>query len=182
MSEVIFRKVPTDSGYIYGECTNEFVEQNKDAVPTITSDDVFINSINRLGTNWSILGKYYLLDEEFMEEYFDKIDLIQVSKYQNITMDFINRHKEKLDLDMMSTNVKLSQEMKDEIEKMGVAKFNEFCRSKVLKYVDEWKIVINRLGRWADMENSYKTMDLSFMESVWWVFKQLWEKGLIYGG
>jgi len=71
---------------------------------------------------------------------------------------------------------------KKEIEEMGVDKFNEFCRTKVLKYVDEWKTVINRLGRWADMENSYKTMDLSFMESVWWVFKELYNKGLIYEG
>jgi isoleucyl-tRNA synthetase len=71
---------------------------------------------------------------------------------------------------------------KNEIEKMGVEKFNEFCRSKVLKYVDEWEAVINRLGRWADMKNSYKTMDLSFMESVWWVFKELFDKGLIYEG
>lgn len=71
---------------------------------------------------------------------------------------------------------------KKQIEEMGVEKFNEFCRTKVLKYVDEWKTVINRLGRWADVENSYKTMDLPFMESVWWVFKQLWDKGLIYEG
>ena len=71
---------------------------------------------------------------------------------------------------------------KNEIEKMGVEKFNEFCRSKVLGYVDEWKKVIKRLGRWADMENSYKTMDLSFMESVWWVFKELYNKGLVYEG
>lgn len=71
---------------------------------------------------------------------------------------------------------------KKEIEEMGVDKFNEFCRTKVLKYVDEWKMVINRLGRWADMKNSYKTMDLSFMESVWWVFKELYDKGLIYEG
>ncbi len=71
---------------------------------------------------------------------------------------------------------------KNEIEKMGVSKFNEFCRTKVLKYVEEWKKTINRLGRWADMENSYKTMDLPFMESVWWVFKELYNKGLIYEG
>ncbi len=71
---------------------------------------------------------------------------------------------------------------KKEIEKMGVEKFNEFCRIKVLKYVDDWKVVIKRLGRWADMENSYKTMDLDFMESVWWVFKELWDKGFIYEG
>jgi isoleucyl-tRNA synthetase len=71
---------------------------------------------------------------------------------------------------------------KKEIEKMGVEKFNEFCRTKVLKYANEWETIINRLGRWADMKNSYKTMDLPFMESVWWVFKELWKKELIYEG
>ncbi|OGI25964.1 MAG: hypothetical protein A3J76_00495 [Candidatus Moranbacteria bacterium RBG_13_45_13] len=71
---------------------------------------------------------------------------------------------------------------KEILEKYGVEKFNEICRSKVLEYVEEWKKVIQRLGRWADMENAYKTMDLPFMESVWWVFKQLWDKGLIYEG
>lgn len=71
---------------------------------------------------------------------------------------------------------------KKQIEEMGVDKFNEFCRSKVLGYAREWKKVIRRLGRWADMENAYKTMDLDFMESVWWVFKQLYDKGLVYEG
>lgn len=69
---------------------------------------------------------------------------------------------------------------KKEIEEMGVAKFNETCRSKVLEYVDEWKIVIRRFGRWADMEHAYSTMDKDYMESVWWVFKELWDKGLVY--
>ena len=69
---------------------------------------------------------------------------------------------------------------KKDIEAMGVQKFNDFCRSTVLQYVDEWKKVIRRVGRWADMEHSYKTMDRDFMESVWWVFKELWDKGLIY--
>jgi isoleucyl-tRNA synthetase len=76
----------------------------------------------------------------------------------------------------------LGSKAKSDIEKLGVEKFNELCRSKVLAYVDEWKKVINRLGRWADMENAYKTMDLEYMESVWWVFKELWDKGLIYEG
>ena len=71
---------------------------------------------------------------------------------------------------------------KKQIEEMGIDKFNEFCRSRVLSYVDEWKRVIRRLGRWADMEHAYKTMDLNFMESVWWVFKTLYDKGLIYEG
>ena len=76
----------------------------------------------------------------------------------------------------------MGSKSKKDIEKMGVAEFNERCRSKVLVYVGEWEKVIRRLGRWADMNNAYKTMDLNFMESVWWVFKQLWDKGLIYEG
>ncbi|EKD58654.1 MAG: hypothetical protein ACD_56C00077G0005 [uncultured bacterium] len=76
----------------------------------------------------------------------------------------------------------LGSKSKSEIEALGIEKFNELCRSKVLKYVDDWKITINRMGRWADMENAYKTMDLPYMESVWWVFKELWDKGLIYEG
>src|SRR4030042_3341895 len=75
-----------------------------------------------------------------------------------------------------------SKAKKDIAEKIGVAKFNEMCRSKVLDYVEEWKKVMAKLGRWADMENSYKTMDLDFMESVWYVFKELYDKGLIYEG
>ncbi|NCF75151.1 MAG: isoleucine--tRNA ligase [Xanthomonadaceae bacterium] len=74
-----------------------------------------------------------------------------------------------------------SQSKKD-IEKMGVEKFNKICRSKVLNYVKDWEKTIKRLGRFVDMKNSYKTMDLDFMESVWWVFKELWDKGLIYKG
>ncbi|MDD4901477.1 MAG: isoleucine--tRNA ligase [Patescibacteria group bacterium] len=76
----------------------------------------------------------------------------------------------------------MGSKSKKDIEKMGVEKFNELCRSKVLGYVDEWEKVIRRLGRWADMTNAYKTMDISFMESVWWVFKGLYDKGLIYQG
>ena len=69
---------------------------------------------------------------------------------------------------------------KKDIEKIGIDKFNETCRGKVLMYAGEWKKVVERMGRWVDMENDYKTMDLNFMESVWWVFKQLWDKNLIY--
>ena len=76
----------------------------------------------------------------------------------------------------------LGTKSKKDITEFGVGKFNELCRSKVLGYVDEWKNVVARLGRWADMDNAYKTMDLDFMESVWWVFKQLWDKDLIYQG
>ncbi len=69
---------------------------------------------------------------------------------------------------------------KKEIEELGVDKFNELCRSKVLEYAGEWEKIIPRLGRWADMKNAYRTMDRDFMESVWWTFKQLWDNDLIY--
>jgi len=74
----------------------------------------------------------------------------------------------------------LGTKNKKEIEELGVAKFNDLCRARVSTYIDDWKKVINRLGRWADMENSYRTMDLNYMETIWWTFKQIWDKGLIY--
>jgi isoleucyl-tRNA synthetase len=66
------------------------------------------------------------------------------------------------------------------IREYGVAAFNEQCRSMVLRYVDEWRRTVTRMGRWVDFDNDYKTMDTSFMESIWWVFKQLWDKNRIY--
>lgn len=68
------------------------------------------------------------------------------------------------------------------IEEFGIARFNEECRKIVLRYTEEWKDLVNRMGRWVDFSKTYRTMDLSFMESVWWVFRQLYEKGLVYEG
>jgi len=78
---------------------------------------------------------------------------------------------------------KLEISGKDDIEKnVGVHKFNETCRENVFGYVDDWKKVVNRMGRWVDMENDYKTMDRDFMESVWWVYKKMYDNDLIYEG
>jgi len=74
----------------------------------------------------------------------------------------------------------LGYKHKKDIIKLGIDKFNDLCRSKVAQYAGEWNKTIHRLARWVDMDNPYWTMDLSFMESVWWVFKQLWDRGLIY--
>jgi isoleucyl-tRNA synthetase len=68
------------------------------------------------------------------------------------------------------------------IHEFGLAKFNEECRSIVFRYSKEWQKTIKRLGRWVDFEQTYHTMDLSYMESVWWVFSELYKKGLIYKG
>ena len=71
---------------------------------------------------------------------------------------------------------------KTEIEAYGIAKFNEACRSIVLRYTEEWRDVVTRMGRWVDFDNDYKTMDPDYMETIWWVFKQLWESGYVYEG
>jgi len=71
---------------------------------------------------------------------------------------------------------------KKQIEALGVDKFNETCRSKVLTYTHEWKKMVDRVGRWVEFDNAYKTMDPTYMESVWWALKTIWDKGLIYEG
>ncbi|HEX4578608.1 MAG TPA: isoleucine--tRNA ligase [Candidatus Dormibacteraeota bacterium] len=68
------------------------------------------------------------------------------------------------------------------IEAYGVDRFNDYCRTSVLKYTHEWRSYVTRQARWVDFDNDYKTMDISYMESVMWAFKQLWERGLIYEG
>ena len=76
----------------------------------------------------------------------------------------------------------LGMSAQDALEKLGVAGYNNECRAIVQRYVKEWRHTITRIGRWIDFDNDYKTMDAWYMESVWWVFKQLWDKGLIYQG
>ena len=71
---------------------------------------------------------------------------------------------------------------KHEIENYGIDKFNEACKASVLKYTSEWRQTITRMGRWVDFDHDYKTMNPDFMESIWWVAKSLWDKGLIYEG
>ncbi|MBN1556985.1 MAG: isoleucine--tRNA ligase, partial [Lentisphaerae bacterium] len=71
---------------------------------------------------------------------------------------------------------------KRDIETLGVDAFNEQCRSIVLRHTAEWRKTVTRMGRWVDFDRDYKTMDPAYMESIWWVFKALWDKGLIYEG
>ena len=67
-----------------------------------------------------------------------------------------------------------------QIQDFGVEKFNNHCQESVMKYTKEWEVTVGRQARWVNFENDYKTMDLDYMESVIWAFKQLWNKGLIY--
>ena len=71
---------------------------------------------------------------------------------------------------------------KAEIEKLGIANFNNECRKIVLRYTQEWEKTVRRMGRWVDFRNDYRTMDTSFMETVWWVFQQMWDQDLVYEG
>ena len=71
---------------------------------------------------------------------------------------------------------------KEDVLKMGIDTYNKECRSIVMRFSKEWEVTVKRCGRWIDFENDYKTMNTSFMESEWWVFKTLHEKGLVYRG
>ncbi|KAJ4954492.1 hypothetical protein NE237_011275 [Protea cynaroides] len=79
-------------------------------------------------------------------------------------------------------DTKLGIKSRKDVEEMGIDKYNEECRSIVTRYVEEWEKIVKRTGRWIDFKNDYKTMDPSYMEGVWWVFSQLYEKGLVYQG
>ncbi|HEV2781974.1 MAG TPA: isoleucine--tRNA ligase [Actinophytocola sp.] len=82
----------------------------------------------------------------------------------------------------VEAETQLGIKTKDEIEEMGVAEFNEACRTSVLRYTGAWRDYVTRQARWVDFDNDYKTLDLDYMESVMWAFKSLWDKGLIYEG
>uniref|UniRef100_A0AAQ4PTR5 Isoleucine--tRNA ligase, cytoplasmic n=1 Tax=Gasterosteus aculeatus aculeatus TaxID=481459 RepID=A0AAQ4PTR5_GASAC len=70
----------------------------------------------------------------------------------------------------------------DDVAKMGIAEYNQQCRNIVMRYSNEWESSVTRMGRWIDFKNDYKTLYPWFMETVWWVFKQLYDKGLVYRG
>ena len=72
--------------------------------------------------------------------------------------------------------------VKDDIERYGVAEFNAKCRESVLRYVDEWNALTERIGFWIDTDEAYFTLDDTYVESVWWSLKQVWDKGLLYEG
>lgn len=71
---------------------------------------------------------------------------------------------------------------KEDVMRMGIEKYNQECRAIVMRYADEWRRTIRRMGRWIDMDNDYKTLYPEFMESVWWVFSELYKKDTVYRG
>jgi isoleucyl-tRNA synthetase len=77
---------------------------------------------------------------------------------------------------------KLNINSKEQVLELGIKNYNAACREIVMTFAGEWETIVTRLGRWIDFKNDYKTMNITFMESVWWVFKQLTEKGLVYRG
>ena len=71
---------------------------------------------------------------------------------------------------------------KEQVLEYGIPNYNEKCRSIVMRCAGQWREVVSRMGRWIDFDNDYKTMDCNYMESIWWVFKTLFEKDLVYRG
>ena len=108
-----------------------------------------------------------------------------VPRYQTMRGHFVDR-RFGWDCHGLPVEYEVEQDLKisgkRDIEKLGIDVFNERCRSIVLRYTREWREVVTRMGRWVDFDRDYKTMDPDFMESIWWVFKTLWDKNLIYEG
>ena len=77
---------------------------------------------------------------------------------------------------------KLGISSKKDVMKIGIDRYNAECRAIVMRYASEWRTTVERMGRWIDFDDDYKTLNVTFMESVWWVFKQLWDKGVVYQG
>ena len=71
---------------------------------------------------------------------------------------------------------------RDAVREIGIAAYNAKCRAIVMRYATEWRHTIERLGRWIDFDKDYKTMHTSYMESEWWVFKKIFDKGAVYRG
>ncbi len=108
-----------------------------------------------------------------------------IPRYQAMRGQYVER-RFGWDCHGLPVEYEMEQELKisgkRDIEELGVDVFNEKCRNIVLRYTREWRQIVTRMGRWVDFDNDYKTMDLPYMESIWWVFKALWEKDLIYEG
>lgn len=108
-----------------------------------------------------------------------------VTRYQSLTGHHVTRrfgwdcHGVPVEHEI---DTKLGIKSRSDVLEMGIGKYNEECRGIVTRYVKEWEQVVRRTGRWIDFENGYKTMDLKFMESVWWVFAELHKKDLVYRG
>jgi isoleucyl-tRNA synthetase len=77
---------------------------------------------------------------------------------------------------------KLGITSRKDVMEMGIERYNAECRAIVMRYASEWRSTVERSGRWIDFDNDYKTLNPTFMESVWWAFKQLWEQGQVYQG
>ena len=108
-----------------------------------------------------------------------------IPRYQSMRGRFVNR-KWGWDCHGLPIENLIEEEFglkeKKDIEKFGVEKFNEAARGSVLRYDKEWKEIVPKMGRWIDMEDAYRTMDWQYTESIWWAFKTLYDKKLIYEG
>ena len=80
----------------------------------------------------------------------------------------------------MAVEQELGLSSKRDIEEYGIAEFNQRCRESVFRYVKDWEVMTDRIGFWVDMENPYVTLETDYIETGWWILKQLWEQGLLY--
>jgi isoleucyl-tRNA synthetase len=106
-------------------------------------------------------------------------------RYRTMTGHYVER-KGGWDCHGLPVELAVEEELgftsKEDIERYGIAEFNAKCRASVFTYVEEWARLTERIGYWVDLDEAYRTLDDSYIESVWWALKTIWEKGLLYEG
>ena len=106
-------------------------------------------------------------------------DLVGIAMAFQLSMKLIKSIR--LNLQLKEMKYVLNSLIRNFVQ-IGVKEYNRRCREIVMTYSGEWRKIISRFGRWIDFDNDYKTMDTNFMESVWWTFKQIFDKQLVYRG
>lgn len=193
----LFLKYEFFSGFFSGTHRNfslDFVNEVNIILGDICDSRLFLEKRNN-----ELLSKYELIiGYRYMNTDTNKINKLKVIRKEvtgllkvyditvNETHNFIangivvhNCHGLPIEFEIEK---KLGIKTKDDILKFGIGNYNEECRKIVMTCSSNWKNTIDRIGRWVDMENDYKTMDIGFMNTVWNVFGKLWEAGLVYDG
>jgi len=114
IKEIKFKTQDDEKGFRYGSCKNEFIEQYKEFVPIKTYMEILSDSMDNVPSDWESISQYYQLDESFLDDLAHRVDWKLVSECQNMSLDFMLKHKDKIKIEALAKNIKIPQDIKDE--------------------------------------------------------------------
>jgi isoleucyl-tRNA synthetase len=172
-----FNKTDNYTNYQVKVLNNKFTQEFKDAILDANKDETSNNTFNFMDGPPFVTGNLHWGHLT--------IGAIKSSilNYQRMKGKFC---KNKMGYDTHGVpiesivNAQLNIKSIDDLKTIGIDKFNKVCKENILNFQDEWEPIYNKLGRWTNFEDTYKTMDWKFMESTWWAFGELFKKGLVY--